>query len=133
VLIHLLADTQADPRSCSILLVEAKLPRGDWLHPSIWLLPELEEYGMWPASGEIDLLSSRGNAPGYPGGGCDTMTSALHFGPNYNHDLGWGTQRAYALGVSFVAERVVAPLKWGICSTINLILPPFCHVNTGWN
>lgn len=31
--------------------VKAKLPKGDWLWPAIWLLPKSNEYGTWPASG----------------------------------------------------------------------------------
>jgi len=41
--------------------VRAKLPKGDWLWPAIWMLPKREQYGIWPASGEIDLVESRGN------------------------------------------------------------------------
>lgn len=51
--------------------VKAKLPKGNWLWPAIWLLPRYHEYGTWPASGEIDIMESRGNV-GYPqsaGGG----------------------------------------------------------------
>ena len=46
--------------------VVAKLPRGDWIWPSIWMLPVTETYGPWPASGEIDIMQARGNAPEYP-------------------------------------------------------------------
>ena len=35
--------------------VRAKLPRGDWLWPAIWMLPEDNHYGQWPLSGEIDV------------------------------------------------------------------------------
>lgn len=35
--------------------VVAKLPRGDWLWPAIWMLPEDSKYGPWPLSGEIDV------------------------------------------------------------------------------
>ena len=31
--------------------VKAKLPKGDWLWPAIWMLPRHNEYGEWPASG----------------------------------------------------------------------------------
>ena len=31
--------------------VRAKLPRGDWLWPAIWMLPEENFYGDWPMSG----------------------------------------------------------------------------------
>ncbi len=36
--------------------VKAKLPKGDWLWPAIWALPRYNEYGEWPASGEIDIM-----------------------------------------------------------------------------
>ena len=39
----------------------AKLPLGDWLWPAIWMLPLKQEYGLWPTSGEIDIMESRGN------------------------------------------------------------------------
>ena len=36
--------------------VSAKLPRGDWLWPAIWMLPvSTTKYGRWPQSGEIDV------------------------------------------------------------------------------
>ena len=41
--------------------VDAKLPEGDWLWPAIWMLPLKQEYGLWPTSGEIDIMESRGN------------------------------------------------------------------------
>ncbi|TFY58030.1 hypothetical protein EVJ58_g6670 [Rhodofomes roseus] len=42
--------------------VVAKLPRGDWLWPAIWMMPVNDVYGAWPASGEIDIMEARGNA-----------------------------------------------------------------------
>ena len=44
--------------------VKAQLPKGDWIWPAIWLLPRDQAYGTWPASGEIDIMESWGNAPG---------------------------------------------------------------------
>uniref|UniRef100_A0A093V4X5 Beta-1,3-glucan-binding protein n=1 Tax=Talaromyces marneffei PM1 TaxID=1077442 RepID=A0A093V4X5_TALMA len=41
--------------------VTAKLPRGDWLWPAIWMMPEESVYGEWPLSGEIDIMESKGN------------------------------------------------------------------------
>jgi hypothetical protein len=38
--------------------VRAKLPRGDWLWPAIWMLPVDYAYGGWPQSGEIDASPS---------------------------------------------------------------------------
>jgi beta-glucanase (GH16 family) len=59
--------------------VRAKLPKGDWLWPAIWLLPARNEYGMWPASGEIDIMESRGNTnnPDSAGGGVESFGSTL--------------------------------------------------------
>ena len=73
--------------------VRARLPRGDWLWPAIWLMPTNAAYGVWPASGEIDIMESRGNARGYPGGGCESVSSTLHFGPYWPLD---GYETAHA-------------------------------------
>ena len=64
--------------------IKAKLPKGDWLWPAIWLLPTKQEYGMWPASGEIDIMESRGNSASYPIGGNNAFGSTLHWGVNYD-------------------------------------------------
>lgn len=60
--------------------VVAKLPIGDWLWPAIWMMPVNNTYGQWPASGEIDIMESRGNAISYPLGGVDSYSSTLHWG-----------------------------------------------------
>lgn len=60
------------------------MPLGDWLLPSIKFLPKSSSYGLWPASGEIDLVQSRGNRELIKNGiniGSDQISSTLHFGP----------------------------------------------------
>jgi len=47
-------------------------------------LPENEEYGSWPASGEIDIMESRGNDASCAAGGRNKFASTLHWGPNYD-------------------------------------------------
>jgi len=64
--------------------ISAKLPRGDWLWPAIWMLPTYGEYGSWPASGEIDIMESRGNDASYSAGGVNKFGSTLHWGPDYS-------------------------------------------------
>ncbi|PSK51907.1 hypothetical protein B9Z65_3174 [Elsinoe australis] len=71
--------------------VQAKLPVGDWIWPAIWMMPQEDVYGQWPLSGEIDIMESRGNFPGFPSGGRDTVSSALHWGPNTAGDAYWRT------------------------------------------
>ncbi|XP_062592213.1 beta-1,3-glucan-binding protein-like [Saccostrea cucullata] len=70
--------------------VRAKMPKGDWIWPAIWLLPHRNAYGGWPASGEIDIVESRGNINYHDekGGsqGVDSFGSTLHFGPVYGYD-----------------------------------------------
>eukprot|EP00640_Fibrocapsa_japonica_P002670 CAMPEP_0113942060 /NCGR_PEP_ID=MMETSP1339-20121228/7835_1 /TAXON_ID=94617 /ORGANISM="Fibrocapsa japonica" /LENGTH=258 /DNA_ID=CAMNT_0000946369 /DNA_START=555 /DNA_END=1331 /DNA_ORIENTATION=+ /assembly_acc=CAM_ASM_000762 len=71
----------------------AKLSRGDWLWPALWLLPEKsgpeggegDPYGEWPASGEIDIMESRGNSHTYRDiwgdpAGRNAACSTLHYG-----------------------------------------------------
>jgi len=67
------------------LEINAKMPAGDWLWPALWLLPRYNAYGTWPASGEIDLVESRGNRDLIQQGtniGTEQVGSTLHFGPN---------------------------------------------------
>lgn len=70
--------------------VVAKMPKGDWLWPAIWMLPDEHLYGEWPLSGEIDILESRGNAPAnytYDGGARQMSISTLHWGLDFKTDM----------------------------------------------
>ncbi len=61
--------------------VTAKLPVGTGLWPAIWLLPEENQFGSWPASGEIDIAECRGRIP-------ERIQGTLHFGSNLqNHQF----------------------------------------------
>ncbi|CAD6448760.1 84755455-ab05-4b84-aba7-01394a00b53e [Sclerotinia trifoliorum] len=71
--------------------VVAKMPKGDWLWPAIWMMPEDSVYGPWPASGEIDLAESKGNDGATYDGGRDSIISALHWGPIPQVDAFWKT------------------------------------------
>lgn len=97
--------------------VKAKLPRGDWIWPAVWLMPKENVYGRWPASGEIDILESRGN---------DNLTflnhnvgnkmvaQTLHWGPNFRADNFLRTTMATRLlhGKSFSDEFHLFGLEW---------------------
>jgi len=75
--------------------VRAQLPRGDWLWPAIWLMPAYEEYGLWPMSGEIDIMESRGNdqlvGPDGVEHGNTAAHSTLHWGPFNEANSFWLT------------------------------------------
>jgi beta-glucanase (GH16 family) len=51
----------------------ARLPVGQGYWPALWLLPQDEGYGGWPASGEIDVVEARGGRP-------DIVQGTLHYG-----------------------------------------------------
>jgi len=78
------------------LEIKAKLPRGDWLWPALWLLPKYNSYGNWPASGEIDIVESRGNQ-NYSPGGVNQFGATLHWGPYWPEDPYYLTHKSYTL------------------------------------
>lgn len=53
--------------------IRAKLPKGDFLWPAIWMLPTDNEYGGWAASGEIDIMEFRGQDR-------DSISHSIRFG-----------------------------------------------------
>ncbi|KAM3587176.1 Binding Protein (BGBP) [Umbelopsis sp. WA50703] len=61
--------------------VNARLPKGDWIWPGIWLMPKHSQYGTWPASGEIDIVETRGNV-NYTYGNVTTAGSTIQWGPS---------------------------------------------------
>ncbi|KAI6854494.1 hypothetical protein D0864_15846 [Hortaea werneckii] len=93
--------------------VEAKLPAGDWLWPAIWMLPVNNTYGPWPASGEIDLMESRGNNYTYPQGGDNIVSSTLHWGPDPNNDAWWKNNvKRQALHTTYAKGFHIYGLEW---------------------
>ena len=92
--------------------VKAKLPIGDWLWPAVWMLPRHNQYGVWPSSGEIDIMESRGNAVGYPSGGYDSFGSTLHWGIDYIHNYFPQTHQDLRAGVTLANDFHVYGLIW---------------------
>jgi beta-glucanase (GH16 family) len=92
--------------------VRAKLPRGDWIWPAIWLLPVHNNYGQWPASGEIDLVESRGNV-NFGNIGVQQMGSTLHWGPFFSENGYPKTHKVYNLPQGDFADKFrVFKLHW---------------------
>lgn len=60
------------------LTVRAKLPVGQGLWPAIWLMPQEQVYGPWPASGEIDILEAKGRLP-------QRIFGTLHYGKDWEN------------------------------------------------
>ena len=66
--------------------MRAKLPSGQGLWPAFWMLPSALNYGGWAASGEIDIMESKGQNPG-------KIYNTLHYGGTWpaNTASGSGT------------------------------------------
>lgn len=94
------------------LEVRAKLPRGDWLWPAVWLLPKHEQYGPWPASGEIDFMEARGNAN--KTSGPNQIGSTLHWGPSQQENPWDIFHEEYVLtdGTDFADDYHIFGLYW---------------------
>ncbi|CCF34135.1 beta-1,3-glucan-binding protein [Colletotrichum higginsianum] len=93
--------------------VVAKLPKGDWLWPAIWMMPVDSTYGPWPLSGEIDILESRGNNWTYSQGGNNIASSALHWGPDQANDAWWRTNnKRQALHTTYADGFNTFGLEW---------------------
>jgi len=61
----------------------AKTPNGIYLWPAVWMMPRDSVYGGWAASGEIDILESRGTQ--------NTQESTLHFGGSWPNNIYQGS------------------------------------------
>ncbi len=89
------------------IAVRAKLPIGQGLWPAIWMLPEHDNYGPYPLSGEIDVAEAVNL--GVRCLGCvDRVQGALHHGP----DLARNQMRSGAVGLRNVAAFHVFALDW---------------------
>lgn len=94
--------------------VEAKIPSGDWLWPAIWMMPVKDTYGPWPASGEIDIMESRGNNYTYRvQGGNNIVSSTLHWGPDTQNDQWWQNNvKREALHTTYADSWHTFGLEW---------------------
>lgn len=100
----------------------ARLPRGDWIWPALWMLPTGATYGGWPRSGEIDIMESRGNNACYPTGGVDKFGSTLHWGPHFPIDPYNRTHTQYRMPAGDLAEDFhVYGLIWNTTGLLTYI------------
>ncbi len=84
--------------------IRAKLPIGQGLWPAIWMLPTTETYGMWAASGEIDIMEMRGRVP-------NEVLGTIYYGRPFPEQV--GTSASYVLPTGdFSSEFHVFELQW---------------------
>ena len=83
--------------------IRAKLPAGKGIWPAIWMLPTNWEYGIWPHSGEIDIMENVGYWP-------DSLFGTVHTGA-YN----WmkNTQRSQSIVINDLSTAFhVFAVEW---------------------
>lgn len=89
----------------------ARMARGDWLWPGLWMMPHESLFGGWPDDGEIDIIETRGNAPGFlksnQSAGRDVLLSTLH----YMGNVFWKAQ-GHGLGVDWTEDYHTFGLYW---------------------
>jgi beta-glucanase (GH16 family) len=70
--------------------VRARAPLGQGVWPAIWLLPAEDHYGIWPGSGEIDVMEAVNlgvRCPSCPGGLENDIYGTLHYGSFMHHQM----------------------------------------------
>lgn len=84
--------------------IRAKAPVGKGLWPAIWMLPEDYDYGVWAASGEIDIMEGWGSRP-------DTVAGTLHYGGTWPDNIYTGEEYKFPNGSS-IADFHTYAIEW---------------------
>ncbi len=82
----------------------AKLPTGQGVWPALWMLPQKETYGTWPASGEIDILEARGQEP-------TKILGTLHYGSRWPNNTNTSSKHTFADNGT-IADFHIYSVEW---------------------
>lgn len=88
--------------------IRAKLPRGQGTWPAIWMLPTDNVYGVWAASGEIDIME----AVNLTVGGERRVHGTLHFGGNWPNNVYAGNEYELPGGANPADDFHVYAVEW---------------------
>jgi len=84
-------------------------------------MPENSVYGNWPASGEIDIVESKGNDPEHYPAGRDSMVSALVSGVFNSTEVTGSILILFPALGSYSSSRCILENTWKAqCSTNRL-------------
>lgn len=90
-----------------------KLPVGRGIWPALWMLPTDNTYGIWPQSGEIDLMEYVGHEP-------NKIFGTLHFGQPWPNNASTSTNFILAQGTfnedfhDYALEWTDSAIRWYI-------------------
>ena len=88
--------------------VRAKLPAGQGLWPAIWMLPTDSKYGIWAASGEVDILEMVSQDPEDPN---KEVHATLHYGRTWPNNIYSGSTYEFE-GTDPTKEFHTYSLEW---------------------
>lgn len=84
----------------------AKLPDGAGIWPALWMLPsDTSIYGVWAASGEIDVMEARGRVT-------DSVCGTIHYGGTWPANKYAGEDFVFPDGQTFDSDYHVYSLVW---------------------
>tara|TARA_B100000963_G_scaffold314314_1_gene292788 strand:- start:941 stop:1906 length:966 start_codon:yes stop_codon:yes gene_type:complete len=78
---------------------------GVW--PAIWMLPEYEIYGNWPASGEIDLMETKNKSS-------DELVTTIHYGHDFHRLIGKTTYLTQLSKLANPDDHNVISIVWNV-------------------
>jgi beta-glucanase (GH16 family) len=90
-----------------------KLPTGKGIWPALWMLPQDETYGTWAASGEIDVLETKGHEP-------NKVFGTLHFGSRWpenahaSHETTLPGKETIADFHTYAVEWLPGEIRWSV-------------------
>jgi beta-glucanase (GH16 family)/uncharacterized protein (DUF2141 family) len=88
--------------------IRAKLPAGRGLWPAFWMLPTDNAYGVWAASGEIDLME-------YLGHQRDRVLGTIHYGGSFPNNTFSSTTYVGPAGTDFSTGFHDFAFEWEPC------------------
>ncbi|MEL7450303.1 MAG: glycoside hydrolase family 16 protein [Pseudomonadota bacterium] len=81
----------------------AKLPEGQGMWPAFWMLSSVPElYGVWAASGEIDIMESIGSQP-------DRIFGTIHYGGSFPDNVFTGNEYFLPPGSATASRLLLTP------------------------
>lgn len=91
--------------------IRAKLPTGAGIWPAIWMMPTNSVYGVWAASGEIDIMEIIGSEP-------NVLHGTIHYGAKWPNNVYTGGTYVLPTGTfhdnfhTFAIEWEEGVIRW---------------------
>lgn len=84
--------------------IRAKAPTGQGLWPAIWMMPEDDVYGIWAASGELDIMEAWGSKP-------HKVAGTIHYGAQWPGEASSGKEYEFPNGGT-IADYHTYAIEW---------------------